>query len=95
MSAGICQATQYTVLHSMAQYRATANAGYTGGIAPIVHIVLHSRRTLSSAAKRHGTDQFVVWPGSGKQGAAASGRIPDRQRSARAPLDADRVRHGW
>ena len=70
---------------------AYGHAGYTGGIAPIVHIGLYSRRTLSSAAKRHGTDQFVVWAGSGKQGAAASGRISDRQRPTQALLDAGRV----
>ena len=67
------------------------HTGYTGGIAPIVHIVLHRRRTLSPAAKRHGTDQYVLQPGSGKQGLAGSGRIPDRQCSVWAPFDADRV----
>ena len=54
--------------------------GYTGGIAPIVHIVRHSRHTLFPAAERHGTDQYVARPGSGKQGLVASGRIPDQQR---------------
>ena len=74
---------------------AYGHTGCTGGIALIAHNMLLSRRTCFPATMRHETDQPVVWPGSGKQGAAASGRVPDRQRSVCAPFDADRVRHGW